>query len=120
MQRLPGPTNPLERFLGLLGAGIFGTISFVLTSILLLPVLIIVIPYMFYVRWKVKRQMARMVEQMQQAFVGLVGMGMDAADTEPTDDETIVDDAPAGTRGRKRVDVTVKTVGFEENPAEDN
>jgi hypothetical protein len=121
MQRLPGPTNPLERFLGLLGAGILGTISFVLISILLLPVLIIMIPYMLYVRWKMKRQMANMVEQMQQAFGGLGGMGIGAvdADAEPSDGETVENGAPAGSRGRKRVDVTVKTVGFEDNPAEE-
>jgi hypothetical protein len=111
MQRLPGPYNPLERFMSLLGAGILGTVAFVLAGILLLPVLILLVPYLLYVRWKIKRQMGRMVEQMEQAFGGLGGLGQAAQPNGATQNA-----APRNSRGRKHVDVTVKTVGFKDEP----
>ncbi len=119
MQQLPTrPPNPIERFLGLLGAGIMGTISFVLISILLLPLMIVLVPYMLYVRWKLKRQVRNLTEQMNEAFAGM-GMGMNPSPSvEQEDGSQVEDDAPAGTRGRKHVDVKVKTVGFEDNAPE--
>jgi hypothetical protein len=123
MQRLPGPANPLDRFMHLLGAGILGVISFAVISIIMLPLIIITLPYVLYIRWKVRRQMRDLSEQMQQAFGGMggmAGMGRPPVDEEAEEGDTVEDDAPAGTQGRKHVDVTVKTVGFEDNPADDD
>lgn len=114
MQQLPphSSPNPLDRFMHLLGAGVVG----ILTFILLLPIILITLPYVFYIRWKIKRQMRQLAEQMQSAFGDIEGMvaGMGQTPTQP-DGSGIEDDAPAGTRGRKHVDVKVKTVGFEDN-----
>jgi hypothetical protein len=118
MQQLPTrPPNPIERFLGLLGAGILGTVSFVLISILLLPLMIVLVPYTLYVRWKIKRQVRNLTEQMNEAFGGMEGImaGMGPGGVEQADGSAVEDAPPAGRRGRKHVDVTVKTVGFEDN-----
>ena len=60
--------NPLGSALGLLGAGIFGTILFVVIVILLSPLLLVVGIWMLIMRYRLKKAFRKMGEDMEQMF----------------------------------------------------
>jgi hypothetical protein len=100
------PPNPFTQMLAALGGGILGTFLFIGLVILFLPLVLIVLIYLAIVRWKMKRAMADMQQQMQQ---GLEGMFTQSSPGQ--DDPDNVDPRS----GRKHVDVTVTTVENDRN-----
>lgn len=82
----------LESFFGLLGAGIAGTILFVLLFLVFWPVLLVFGIWLMILRHRMKKAMAQMGQDFQDAANGAAGPAEDAH------------------HGRKRVKVTVTTV----------
>ena len=60
--------NPLGSILGLLGAGIFGTILFVFIAILLSPLLLALAIWMLIMRYRLKKTLREMGVNMEQMF----------------------------------------------------
>jgi hypothetical protein len=87
--------------LAALGGGLLGAVLLVGLTILFLPLVLVVLIYLAIVRWKMKRAMADMQQQMQQGIEDMFGQ---AEPAEPGDD------AVDPRTGRKHVDVTVTTV----------
>lgn len=95
------PTNPLAQMLAALGGGLLGAVLLVGLTILFLPLVLIVLIYLAIVRWKMKRAMRDIQQQMQQNLEDMFGQA------EPAES---ADDAVDPRTGRKHVDVTVTTV----------
>jgi Flp pilus assembly protein TadB len=85
----------IESFFGLLGAGIAGTVLFVLLFLVFWPVLLVFGIWLMILRYRMKKAMAQMGQEFQDAVNGAAGPHEDAR------------------HGRKRVKVTVTTVGPE-------
>ncbi|MCD4825230.1 MAG: hypothetical protein K8S55_11555 [Phycisphaerae bacterium] len=96
----PGPKRPgfLEGILGLLGAGILGTVIFVVMVIVLSPLLLVFGIYLLIVRYRMKKALKQMMGQIQDAAEGL---GPDAEASFVSGEEG---------QPRKHVNVTVTTV----------
>ena len=60
--------DPLGSIFGLLGAGILGTIMFVVLMILLSPLLLVLAIWMLVVRYRIKKALRKMGMDMEQMF----------------------------------------------------
>jgi len=60
--------NPLGSIIGLLGAGILGTILFVIIVILLSPLLLVLAIWMLIMRYRLKKAFKKMAVDMEDMF----------------------------------------------------